>query len=296
MPGIYPGRHWYKRAATPILRSVQAPPRQSRFGSTTVAILLFTLGGAVAARAQGEPGAPRADVRTVGMDYLYSWFQNDQDPWHVASLSAGYRRGRHAAIARIHLARRFAMNGAQIEVDAYPGIDGATYAYLNIGHSGSTIFPEWRFGAELFRSLPNALEASLGMRQLRFDGAPITLFTGSVGRYSSNYWVSFRPYLREKDDGLTAAATVAARRYRSGAGAGADNYFGARAGYGSTPGDNAIGDQLSRTGAASFTVHGSMTTSPRTITSWFIGFEREGLPLDRVRNRWEVGGGVKLRY
>jgi YaiO family outer membrane protein len=249
---------------------------------------------AAAAGAQGEPDqrAPTAPVTTLGIDYSYAWFQGDLDPWHQAAFSAATKRPRGTLIARINAARRFAMDGAQFEVDAYPVFGPKTYAYLNTGYSNATIFPEWRYGAELFQTLPRAMEASLGVRHLGFVGSPVTLFTGSVGRYTGNYWFSVRPFVRDKDGDMSASATLTGRRY----GADADSYIGARIGYGSVPGEILDFSQLSRTNSISAGLHGSRVVSARTIFNWLLNYEREERPSTAALNRWEVGTGVKLRY
>lgn len=73
----------------------------------------------------------------------------------------------------------------------------------------------------------------MGYRQLRFDRVPVTLFTGAVGRYVGNYWISFRPYVRAVESSSSASGSVTARRYF----ADGDHFVGGRIGYGSTPPD-----------------------------------------------------------
>lgn len=245
------------------------------------------------AQADLEPRGPAIRATTLGVDYSYAYFQGDLDPWHLGALSLGHRRAAGSLIGRLNVARRFAQSGTQFEVDAYPGLGKGAYGYLNAGYSPSTVFPDWRFGGEYFRSLPRAYEASLGFRLLRFDGAPVTLFTGSVGRYTGNYWLSLRPYVRDKSSGISASASLTARRYR----ADADNYVGGRLGFGSTPGDDAFSnEQLTRTSSATAGLHGSRSMRVRTIGTWSLAYEREELSLGRVRNRWEVSGGLKYRF
>ena len=258
-----------------------------------VALLLLLL-LASAARAQGEPDqrARTAPVTTLGVDYTYAWFQGDLDPWHLTAFSVGTKRAEGTLIGRINGARRFTTNGAQFEVEAYPVFGPKTYAYLNAGYSSASIFPEWRYGAELFQTLPRAMEASLGIRHLGFIGSPVTLFTGSVGRYTGNYWFSLRPFVRDKDNGLAASANLTARRY----GQDADSYVGARIGFGSVPSEVQEVSQLSRTNSVSGGLHGSRTVSTRTVFTWLFNFEREERASLASLNRWEIGTGVKLRY
>ena len=246
--------------------------------------------------AQGQGGSDRrplvAASSSLAVDYTLDYFQGTIDPWHTVALSAGHRTEKGSIIGRLNLANRFATSGVQIEADAYPSLGDHAYAYLNVGYSGSTIFPNWRSGGEVFASLPDALEASLGFRQLRFGGAPITLLTGSVGKYTGNYWFSLRPFVREKDTGLSASATLTVRRYYEDT----NDYIGMRVGYGSTPTDRLTSVDLTRTSSASAGVHGSRTIRPRTFGTWSFGYDREELTPGRFRNRWELSGGLKFEY
>lgn len=267
------------------------------FAATTLWILLASV--SVSERCAGQPpGEPErraanAAQTTIGVDYSYAWFQGDIDAWNMGAISFGQRRPAGSFTARLNLARRFATNGAQIETDAYPTFGKKSYAYLNAGYSGSPVFPEWRLGGELFRALPRAFEASAGFRQLRFEGSePVTLFTGSVARYSGSYWYALRPYLRDKGGALSVSATLTAKRYYGDA----DNWVGARVGVGPSPSDDLLLSQLNRTSTTSVALNAGRSTSPRAVTIWSISYEREELSASRSRNHWEAGAGLRLRY
>jgi YaiO family outer membrane protein len=245
------------------------------------------------AGAQAAP-APRQAVptRSIAADYAYSYFQGDIDAWHAASISLADERQHGTIVGRVNVARRYAANGLQVEADASPSLGKAIRAYLNIGYSRSTIFPEWRSGAEVFRELPHAYELSAGYRQLRFVGPPVTLFTGAVSRSGAGYFLSARPYLRNAPAGLTAAGSLTARRYFVDR----DNYIGTRLWYGRSPNEDIFLSQLSRLRSTSVTLDASHSTSPAAISTWLLRFEREELATDRFRNRWELGGGIRFRY
>ncbi len=247
-----------------------------------------------AVHGQGVERAHRdSTIKTyVAGDFSYVDFRGTIDPWRLASLSFGHATSAGSIVGRLNYANRFATSGAQGEVDAYPRLNASTYAYLNAGYSASDIFPQWRFGGELFRSLPNAWEASLGFRQLRFGGPPVTLLTGAVGRYSGNYWVSVRPYVRVKPTGTSASAGITARRYF----ADGNHYFGARASYGSSPSDRVTPDEVSRTSSYSADLHGSGGPWLRAIATWAIGFEREELSPRRFRRSWTGTTGMKFTF
>jgi len=257
-------------------------------------LLAGSLLGASVLRAQDATLVPeRLRERTsLGADLGYVTFNGDIDPWTLASVSLARRTAAGTLIGRVNVANRFSTTGAQVEADAYPNLGGSTYAYLNAGYSNATIFPEWRFGGEVFTGLPNAYEASLGFRQLRFAGAPVTLFTGSVGKYIGNYWLSARPFVRSKDSGVTASVGLTARRYFETS----DEYVGARVAYGNTPSDRVTAAELARTSAFELGVQGSHRLAPRLFGTWALGYEHEEVVKNVFRNRVEIDAGMRVDF
>lgn len=260
------------------------------------AALLLLASGAARLHAQ-DASETRTGVKPsiyAAADYSYQSFQDGTDAWQLASLSIGRRSDWGSVIGRVNWADRFASTGTQVEVDAYPRLSKNAYAYLNVGYSGSSIFPAWRSGGEVFVSLPSAWEASLGYRQLRFDGSPVTLLTGAVGKYVGNYWFSLRPYVRPKDNGTSASASLTARRYYEDS----DNYWGARIGYGSTPPDQGTPDALSlnRLHAFSAAVQGSGNLNPALLGTWSVGYDSEELTASHTRQSWTAALGIKVKF
>lgn len=242
--------------------------------------------------AAARPAAAVATTRTVAADVSYVSFSGTTDPWRLGSVSMSRRTARGSLIARVNYANRFATSGAQFEVDAYPRVSKNVYLYLNAGYSGATVFPEWRAGGEAFASLPGAWEASVGLRQLRFGGAPVTLLTGAVGKYVGNYWWSLRPYLRSKDNGLSASAGLTARRYFEDG----DHWVGAAASYGSSPTDRITPDAVGRTDAFSASINGSSGLTPRLLGTWTLGYDSEELSPTNTRTSVTVSAGLKLTF
>jgi YaiO family outer membrane protein len=228
----------------------------------------------------------------VGADYSYATFAGELTPWHLLALTAGRGGPSGSFIARLNLARRFDDSGAQIEADAYPGLGENSYAYLNVGYSNADIFPQWRWGAEVYRSLPNAFEASLGVRQLRFGGDPVNLFTGSVGMYRGNYWFSLRPYVRDNEGAVSASSSITVRRYYQDS----DNFIGGRLGYGTTPGDELTAVELARLSSTTAAGQWSRTIASRLIGSLTLTYDREEIAADRFRNRWEASAGARVHF
>jgi YaiO family outer membrane protein len=132
--------------------------------------------------------------------------------------------------SKINFSRRFQSNGFQFEVDMYPRIVKGLYAYLNFGMSNSFLYPDIRYGAELYKSLPKSFEISLGFRALKYSSTTF-IYTGSLGWYTGNSYLSFRTYITPGEPGSSKSGTFDYRKYRSDA----YNYFSIVVGAGFSP-------------------------------------------------------------
>lgn len=170
---------------------------------------------------------------SIGFRSAVDLYSETFDPMQYHSLMYGHQTKYGSFIAKINFNRRFNQNGVQYELDMYPKIAKGLYAYLNFGVSNASLFPNIRYGAELYKSLPNSFEVSLGFRGLQYS-TPTTIYTGSVGWYQGNNYWTIRPYLTPGDSGLSSSATLEYRRYRSDA----YNYLGFSFGMGFSPENN----------------------------------------------------------
>ncbi len=176
----------------------------------------------------------------IRLTYTYDGFEkkSNKDPWHLAALSYGRKTSFGTVIGRVNWAERFGSKGLQYETDAYPSISENNYAYLNFGYSNLSIFPKFRAGAEWYHSFPKAFEGSLGTRALFFTNSDTYMFTGTVGKYVGNYWISLRSFVTPSSTGTSASGSIQARRYFSDP----EDYIGLRLGYGISPDDRSYGD------------------------------------------------------
>lgn len=245
----------------------------------------------LSAQDAGETKKPKEQA-TSAADFTYVSFADGTDPWRLASLSYGQRGAAGSLIGRLNFADRFRTTGLQAEIDAYPRLTSSTYLYVNAAYSAATVFPGWRIGGEYFASLPNAYEASIGFRQLRFSGVPITMLTGAVGKYAGNYWFSLRPYVRVTTSGLSASAGLTARRYYEDG----DHWWGASVSYGSSPTDRLTPDAIARTNAFSFSLSGSTGLTKHLLGTWTVGRDSEQLSAARTRESLTVTAGLKLTF
>jgi YaiO family outer membrane protein len=167
---------------------------------------------------------------SVGIRSSVDMYSDVFDPMQYYTLKYA-RQTKYGSIhSNVNFSRRFASNGVQFEVDLYPRIVEGLYAYVNVGVSNSFLFPEVRFGGELYKSLPKSFEASLGFRSLKYNETT-NIYTASLGRYMGNDFWSARTYVSPDDSGASVSGTLSYRKYRSNA----ENYFLIEAGMGFSP-------------------------------------------------------------
>jgi len=205
---------------------------------------------------------------TVG--YVVDFFDKQNKPQQLASFEYGKSFKFGSLNLRANYADKFDDGGWQGELDAYIRFVKGTYAYLNAGYSPSGIFPDYRFGGDIFQKLFAGFEISLGARYLYFDtndSLPINLgiprvtnpdadsfrfvmknpgtllYTGYIGNYFRNYWFGLRGYYTPKSDlksndgslvttkDASLSLVLNVRYYISDA----DNYFGVRFNRGRSP-------------------------------------------------------------
>ncbi len=163
-----------------------------------------------------------ASLRTnsIGVRAAVELYSKVFDPMQFYTLSYSKQTKYGSIIGKYNFSRRFSENGSQIEFDLYPKITKGLYAYLNVGFANTFLFPDLRYGAELYKSLPHSLEISAGFRTLKYS-TTTNIYTGSIGWYTGNSYWSLRPYFTPGDGGTSTSAALNYRKYRSNA----DNYL-----------------------------------------------------------------------
>lgn len=171
----------------------------------------------------------------VKLNYSLTHFDKQfADNWHIASLSYKRATSLGSVIAKVNFANKFASNGMQFELEAYPRINKVFYMYVGAGYSNNVgIFPKFRTGASLYANLPKSFEGELGFRQLHFS-KNIWMYTASVGKYYRNYWFNLRTYLTPGENNISHSYTGTLRYYTKGA----NDYFGFQIGTGISPEEN----------------------------------------------------------
>ena len=169
----------------------------------------------------------------VNINYNTDIFAEVFDQANFGSLSFGRFSKLGTYQFRANYANRFDTSGYQIEGDFYPSLSKNIYAYINYGFSERALFPTHRTGLEFYFSLPKSLEASIGGRYLYFDrSSHVRIFTGTVGWYFKDYWLSGRVFLTPSDTkSFSRSGLVKIRKYFGNA----DTYIGLTVGYGFSP-------------------------------------------------------------
>jgi Thioredoxin domain-containing protein len=168
----------------------------------------------------------------VSITYNYSHFDKQfANDWHIVSV--GYKRVTPigSIILRANYANKFAENGAQFELEAYPRLSDMFYLYVGGAYSNDVgIFPKYRTGVSLNANLPKSFEAEIGYRQLYFS-SNIWMYTASVGKYYKNFWFNLRTYLTPDNKNISHSYTATVRYYTKSA----QDYFAFQIGTGISP-------------------------------------------------------------
>ncbi|TDQ31417.1 YaiO family outer membrane beta-barrel protein [Zeaxanthinibacter enoshimensis] len=156
-------------------------------------------------------------------------FDKAFDPMLYGSVEYVKETAYGKIIPRLLYSNRFNTDGLQYELEIYPRFSAKTYANLAYAYSSSPIFPAQRAGAEVFSNLPKGIEVSLGARYYDFKETDALVYTGSIGLYKGNYYISLRPYLTpQAGQPISFSGSLLARKYTRTK----EDYWGIRAGVG----------------------------------------------------------------
>lgn len=178
-------------------------------------------------------------VNKFKLNYWADYF-SDQASWQFFAASIGRKTAKFGTvILRYNYAERFAKNGHQIEIDAYPTISKKVYLYFNTGISNAVNFPISRLSIEPYLKLPKGFEFSAGIRYMNFDKTrlvaidsnKVIIYTGTFGKYIGNYWISVRPYFVPGNKAWSKSVNLTLRRYLDDA----DSYLSLVLGSGISP-------------------------------------------------------------
>ncbi|MEM9671429.1 MAG: YaiO family outer membrane beta-barrel protein [Bacteroidota bacterium] len=174
---------------------------------------------------------PLNTKNAIRVGYYYAHFDQFFSPWQIGSLEYQRRTKLGSVIGRVSTARMFDQTGHQAEIDFYPKIAARTYGYANFGLSDGTVFPDLRWGAEIFQGVGSSSEISGGIRAIYFNPVTVRIYTAQLSYYHRSHWFSARGFLTSLQGAQTLAGTATYRRYFKNI----DQHLSVYANYGNSP-------------------------------------------------------------
>ncbi len=231
--------------------------------------------------------------------YGYDHFKRGEEdfgPWHMGSFDLSKKLKWGTVIGRVNYANRnfgsLSKSGPQFEIDLYPRITKGFYAYVNGGYSSSSVFPKYRLGGELYKSLPSGFEISAGARYLDFSVASVLIYTGNLGKYYKNYWFSLRPFITSKTSGIDISGILLIRKYQNKPG----NYITLLLGIGSSPIELFFLEDIERLNSYKIGLEITQKVSKSLLIEIHFRFEREEFQTGKFGNRYALSFSLQQTF
>lgn len=228
----------------------------------------------------------------VGATYDYDSFEGDISPWNTFSFYARTQtKLTGTLIGRVTQSSRYDDNGTLFELDAYPSLGEKAYAYLNLGGSSASFFPDFRFGISVYYNLPKAWEVEGGYRYLQFSETT-NIYTASVGKYVGNWWFNLRGNLIPgTGNSLGTSANLQARYYfKTG-----EDFFSVQLSSGVSP-DEETRDPTQLLNSYRARIGYQQLVTQRFMVYAYSGYSHDELGPDRFRNNLNFSLGVEYRF
>ncbi|WP_148898475.1 YaiO family outer membrane beta-barrel protein [Fodinibius salinus] len=229
----------------------------------------------------------------VNVSYRYDYFTDIFDPWKFSEFGLTRQTPYGSIIGRIQYAQRFGSDGTQFNLDAYPSITEGLYAYISGGYSKSSIYPEYRFGISLYKSLPSSFELEIGMRYLDFNTSQTDIYTASLTKYSGSYLFTLRTYLVPSQARSSKSLSLIVRRYFGSA----NSYLSLNGGFGSasTTTDIQFPQDIQTLDSWSLGIDGQYPLSERLFIGGNAGYDSSEYP-NFTRKRFSFKAFVAYRF
>ncbi|WP_068473507.1 YaiO family outer membrane beta-barrel protein [Saccharicrinis aurantiacus] len=223
----------------------------------------------------------------VSFYYRLEMFDQESiDPQHLGYVDYGLRNSKDIWIVRLNYANRFDLQDYQPEVDWYHNFSNGNYFYANYGFGfNNNLFSKHKLGFEYYMPFGRGYEASLGARYLNFPSSDAIVFTASMAKYISNWWISARPYVALKDGGYNFMGILNARMY----GRNPISYWGTELGYGNSPDDlyfYVIGKNNEWHNVYRFSLQRNTAIGKTNELRLSIGYGHEEIRKDYYRDRF----------
>ncbi|WP_200978547.1 YaiO family outer membrane beta-barrel protein [Echinicola sp. 20G] len=228
----------------------------------------------------------------VGLTFDHDSFEGQISPWQTYSLYARTQAGFMGnVIGRVTHSHRFDGYGTQYELDAYPSLGENSYAYLNVGVSNASFFPNYRFGTSIYWSLPKAFEFDIGYRHLNFSETT-HIITGSIGKYTGNWWLNLRANHVPSSAGGSISGNFQARYYYKGA----EDYFMFQFSTGVSPDEEDRDLQSQLLDSYRGRIGYQQLWSPKWLGYAFVGYSYDEITPDNYRPNLNISIGTEFRF
>ena len=228
---------------------------------------------------------------SISLSYRHDRFSRIFDPWNFLNLQVSRSTPYGSIIGNVQYANRFSTDGLQFNIDAYPKITDGFYAYVSGGYSTSSIFPDYRFGFSLYKSLPKAFEAEAGIRYLKFGFSKTTIYTLSVSKYLGNYLFTARTYRVPSSEGTSQSYNLMTRRYFGNG----RTYLDISGGFGSASSNIQFAEDIQRLNSWSVGISGQYPVNAQITVSGSAGYDSEEFP-NYERNRYSFNIAISYRF
>jgi len=229
---------------------------------------------------------------TVTFSYRHDSFRGGRAPWRFGTITVRRSTPIGSVIGRTQYGRRFSKNGLKFGLDAYPSLADGLYAYVNAGVSQSSIFPDYRFGGSLYKSLPWSTTVEVGTRYLNFGGSGTLIYTTSLTKYHGNYMFRAGTFVTPSEVGTSASGNGSIRRYLGDA----RTYVEMRGSFGSSPADqDNFEEDFDRTRSWSVSAQTQIPLNYRTVVSASLGYDLEEF-ASRTQRRISVSLSVSYDF
>ena len=232
----------------------------------------------------------------VGVGYTFIYNDRFKQNWNLANVSYGRAfKGVGTITFGANYANRFNSNGYEFEAETYPSIAKGLYAYLGGAVSEGGLFPNYRVGFSLYKSLPASFEVEAGMRHLQFSSST-TLYVLGVGRYFGNTFVGLRSFLTPSEGELSKSFNLSGKVFLSDD---RNDFFNVTLGTGISPDDrtrrltdNITQNLKSYKAAADYSKNLSKTFTLALGAGWFY----EEYSADEDGNQYQINLGLQKRF
>lgn len=228
---------------------------------------------------------------SVSVSYRHDRFSQIFDPWNFLELQLSRGTPYGSIIGRLQYANRFSTDGLQFNLDAYPSITNGLYAYISGGYSSYSIYPDFRFGFSLYKSLPNSFEVEGGIRYLKFSSSETSIYTLSLSKYLGNYLFTARTYRVPSSAGTSQSYNIMARRYFNTA----RTYIGISGGFGSASTTIQFAEDIRRLNSWSAGISGQFSVSSLVTIGGSMNYDSEEFPnYDRQSYSFKVSASYRF--